>query len=74
MEKGLRQAVPRRMITRFEALADGEPLFTADFRNGTSASPYVAFVACLAKTMTITFLRLEEEGREHRASQRVTVA
>lgn len=77
METGLRQqtgqTVPRRMITRFEAHADGEPLFAAELRNGTSANPYVAFIARFAKTTTVTFLWREEDGREHRASQRVTV-
>jgi sulfur-oxidizing protein SoxZ len=78
METGLRnqtgQAVARRMITHFEAQADGAVLFTADFRNGTSANPYVAFHARLAQTTTITFLWREEDGREHRATQRVTVS
>lgn len=77
METGLRhqtgQTVARRMITRFEAQADGEPLFTADLRNGTSANPYIGFFARLVRTTTITFLWREEDGREYRATQRVTV-
>jgi hypothetical protein len=77
METGLRQhagqLVSRRMIVRFEVFADGEPLFAADLRNGTSANPYVTFFARLDQTATLTFLWREEDGRAHRATQRVTV-
>ncbi|MCZ8314303.1 thiosulfate oxidation carrier complex protein SoxZ [Phreatobacter sp.] len=78
METGLRQqggqTVPRKMIVRFEALADGELLFAADFRNGTSANPYLAFIARFEKTTALTFVWREEDGREYRATQRISVS
>lgn len=78
METGLRaqggQTIARRMIVRFEASIDGEPLFAADLRNGTSANPYIAFFARLERTATLAFVWREEDGREHRASQRVTIS
>jgi sulfur-oxidizing protein SoxZ len=82
METGLRtqggqsagQTVARRMIVRFEVSVDGEPLLTADLRNGTSANPYLAFFVRLDRTATLTFVWREEDGREHRATQRVTVS
>ncbi len=77
METGLRaqggQTVARRMIVRFEASADGETLIAADLRNGTSANPYLAFFVRLDRTATLTFVWREQDGREHRAAQRVTV-
>lgn len=61
------------MITRCEAQADGDLLFATEFRNGTSASPYIGFIARLERTKAITFLWREEDGREYRATRQVTV-
>jgi sulfur-oxidizing protein SoxZ len=77
METGLRQqggqSMARRMITRFEASVDDELLLAADLRNGTSANPYLAFFARLDRSATLSFVWREEDGREHRATHRVTV-
>jgi sulfur-oxidizing protein SoxZ len=77
METGLRhqgaQSIARRMIARFEVLAEAEPLFSADLRNGTAANPYLAFFARFDRTTTLTFIWREEDGREHRASQTLRV-
>jgi sulfur-oxidizing protein SoxZ len=77
METGLRhqgtQSIARRMITRFEVSADGQEIFAADLRNGTSANPYHIFFARFERSTTLSFLWREEDGREHRASQALRV-
>ena len=77
METGLRQqggqTVRRRMITRFEAAAEGETIVSADFRNGTSANPFLVFTARFERDTVVTFTWTQEDGAVFTASQRIAV-
>ena len=52
---------------------NGETLFVAEMRNGTSANPYHVFFARVTRTSDFTFVWSDEQGRSVTASARVTV-
>lgn len=77
METGLRheggRLAPRDMLHRLLVRMNGETLFVAEMRNGTSANPYHVFFARVTKTSDFTFVWSDEKGRSVTASARVTV-
>lgn len=77
METGLRheggRPAPRDMLHRLLARMNGETLFVAEMRNGTSANPYHVFFARVTQTSEFTFVWSDEQGRSVTASARVTV-
>jgi sulfur-oxidizing protein SoxZ len=77
METGLRtdaagHAVQRGMLSRFAVRMDGEQVFAADLRNGTSANPYHVFYARIERTSDFEFVWTDEAGRTARATARVS--
>ncbi len=79
METGLRrdgagQAIARDILARFVARANGETVFAADFRNGTSANPYLVFFVRVERTTEFEFLWTHETGGIFRATGRIDVS
>lgn len=79
METGLRRGengerVPRDMLARFVARADGVPVFTAEFRNATSANPYLVFGLRVERSTDLAFEWTHEDGRATRTAARIEVA
>jgi sulfur-oxidizing protein SoxZ len=76
METGLRadpaaQPVPRLMLSRLAVRMNGEQVFAADLRNGTSANPYHVFFVRIERTSDFEFVWTDEAGRTARATARV---
>lgn len=68
METGLRrtpdgQPIARDMLTRFQADANGANFFQVDFRNATSANPYLVFCARVTVPTEFRFTWTHEDGR-----------
>jgi sulfur-oxidizing protein SoxZ len=77
MDTGLRtdaagQAVPRGMLSRLVVRMNGEQVFAADLRNGTSANPYHVFFARIERSSDFEFVWTDEAGRTARAAARVS--
>jgi sulfur-oxidizing protein SoxZ len=78
METGLRktpdgQPIPRDILARFQAQANGETFLELDFRNATSANPYLVFHARIAGPSDFNFVWTHEDGRSVSAAARVDV-
>lgn len=78
METGLRQdgrgrTLPRDMMRRFEARADGELVFAADLANGTAANPALTFHLRVERTTRLEFAWIPEAGQPIRAEATVRV-
>jgi sulfur-oxidizing protein SoxZ len=79
METGLRKdadgrIIPRDSLARFLAQANGETIFAADFRNATSANPYLVFFARVNRPTEFEFIWTHEDGRNVRTVARVSVS
>jgi sulfur-oxidizing protein SoxZ len=78
METGIRQdgsrAPPRDMLNRFLVRMNGETVFAADLRNGTSANPYHVFYVRIDRAAEFEFVWTDERGRSARATARVALA
>ncbi len=77
METGLRseagRTVPRDMLTRLTIRVNGEVAADAALRNGTAANPFHVFFLKLDRSADLDFTWTDEQGREARATHRVTV-
>jgi sulfur-oxidizing protein SoxZ len=78
METGLRRDAsgrtpPRDMLRRFEARADGEVVFAADFANGTAANPAITFRVRVERTTRFEFSWHDEAGGAIRTEATVRV-
>ncbi|MCG6203449.1 thiosulfate oxidation carrier complex protein SoxZ [Rhodopseudomonas sp. HC1] len=78
METGLRrtpdgQPIPRDILARFEAQANGETFLHIDFRNATSANPDLVFHARVAAATDFKFVWTHEDGRSISTSVHVAV-
>ncbi len=67
METGLRrdgagQAIARDILARLLVRANGDIVFAADLRNGTSANPYHVFFVRVERTTEFEFLWTHETG------------
>jgi sulfur-oxidizing protein SoxZ len=79
METGLRkgtdgQPVPRDILASFVALANGVEVFSATFRNATSAHPYLVFFARIEGPTEFEFVWTHEDGRTARGTASVVIA
>ncbi len=77
METGLRHeggsVRHRNLLHRLLVRMNGETLFVADLRNGTSANPYHVFFARITRTSDFEFIWQDERGGTASATARVTV-
>jgi sulfur-oxidizing protein SoxZ len=77
METGLRQdgsrAPPRDLLERLQVQVNGAPALDVSLRNGTAANPFHVFFLRLARTSEISFTWTDGQGRQARASHRVSV-
>ena len=77
-ETGIRHdgttAPDRDMLTRLIARRDGETIFSAELRNGTSANPYHVFFVRMERTADFAFTWSDTKGRTVTATARVVVA
>ena len=76
METGLRktpdgQPIARDLLASFRAEANGAPVLNVDFRNATSANPYLVFYARIAEPTEFRFVWTHEDGRSIDAVTRV---
>lgn len=62
MITGVSSPAPRDMLAQFVVRMNGETIFTFDYRNGTSANPYVVFFARIAETSAFEFVWTHEDG------------
>ncbi|ALK09833.1 thiosulfate oxidation carrier complex protein SoxZ [Blastochloris viridis] len=78
METGLRKdadgkLVPRDILAGFVARANGAEVFSAVFRNATSAHPYLVFYARVTASTEFEFVWTHEDGRTARTAASVTI-
>jgi len=77
METGLRHgstpAPKRDMLNRLVVRMNGEVLFVAEMRNGTSANPYHVFFARIERRSEFSFIWSDEQGRSVTATAVVAV-
>lgn len=78
METGLRKTPDGRTIDRdilasFRAEANGTPVLNVDFRNATSANPYLVFHARISGPTDFKFVWTHEDGRSIDTAARVDV-
>ena len=67
METGLRKdkkgkVIPRMIINKFTCALDGNKLFSADWEAGISANPYMSFFIKAAKSGTLEFTWVDDDG------------
>ena len=78
MESGQRKdasgnAIPRRIIKRFEASYNGQPVFAADWHPSISANPYQSFFLKPAASGELVMVWTDDNGSTYRATSRITV-
>ena len=78
METGLRKTpdglpIVRDILASFRAEANGAPVLHVDFRNATSANPYLVFHARISGPTDFRFVWTHENGRSIDAVARVEV-
>ena len=79
MESGRRKhpetgaLVPRFLIKRMECRYNGTLVFFADWFNGMSANPYVAFKLRAAESATIEVTWIEDDGTVTTAAREIEV-
>jgi sulfur-oxidizing protein SoxZ len=78
METGLRkgadgQLVSRDILAGFVARANGGEVFSATFRNATSAHPYLVFYVRIEGPTEFEFVWTHEDGRTARATASVAI-
>jgi sulfur-oxidizing protein SoxZ len=78
METGYRKdadgrLIPRDILTLFLARANGATVFAADFRNATSANPYLVFHTRIEGPTEFEFVWTHEDGRSVKTVARIAV-
>ena len=78
METGFRRdalgsRIPRNILTEFECLLDGEPVFRAHFHAAVAANPYLAFHLRAQRSGTLLFRWVDQQGQETVATRELEV-
>jgi thiosulfate oxidation carrier complex protein SoxZ len=78
METGFRRdsvgrPVAQDIINRFECSVDGEAVFSATLHPSISANPFLAFSVRLARSGTMLFRWVDDQGAEGRESVPIAV-
>ena len=74
MITGVSSPAPRDMLAKFVARMNGEVVFSFDFKNGTSANPYVVFFVRLEETSAFDFVWTHENGTEFTSTGEIRVS
>jgi sulfur-oxidizing protein SoxZ len=79
MESGQRRdpqgnVIPRRIINKFTCELDGETIFGADLEPAVSANPYFQFKIKPAKSGTLKFTWIDDDGTRIEATEQIKVA
>jgi sulfur-oxidizing protein SoxZ len=74
MITGVSSPAPRDMLATFVARMNGEVVFSFDFKNGTSANPYVVFFVRLEETSAFDFVWTHENGTEFTSTGEIRVS
>lgn len=78
MESGQRKGkdgkiIPRKIINKFEASFNGQPVFSTDIDPAVSANPYLEFTAKITEAGTFTFKWTDDDGTVYEASKDIAL-
>lgn len=79
METGLRKdkktgkPIPRKIINRFTAKFNGEPVFSMDMEPAVSANPYIKFNMKAEKSGEFEFTWVDDDGKNYTAKKKLAV-
>lgn len=78
MESGQRKdgdgnVIPRKIINKFTAEFNGQPVVTADIYPAISANPYMEFSAKVNESGTFKFTWVDDDGSVYTSSSDITV-
>lgn len=79
MESGQRkdkagEPIPRKIINRFSAAFNGQPVVAVDLEPAVSANPYFQFEMVVPETGTLAFEWVDDDGSVYTAEKTITVA
>lgn len=79
MESGFRRdkdgaVIPRRIINRFTAAFNGEPVFSMDLGPSVAANPYIEFHARVSESGVFTFTWVDDDGEIYATEAPIEVA
>ena len=78
METGLRKdkdgnLIPRRIINKFTAEFNGEPVFSTDMHTGISVNPFFEFTAKVNESGTFKFTWVDDNGDVYSTESEISV-
>lgn len=79
MESGQRKdrktgkLIPRKIINKFTAEFNGQPVFTADILPAVSANPYMEFNVKVPESGTFKFTWVDDDGSTYSTEKKITV-
>ncbi|AEV35877.1 Sulfur oxidation Z protein [Pseudovibrio sp. FO-BEG1] len=80
MESGQRkdkktgEAIPRKIINKFAATFNGEPVFMANIEPSVSANPYIEFQMRVPESGSVRFEWTDDDGSVYDLEKKITVA
>ncbi|GHB23181.1 thiosulfate oxidation carrier complex protein SoxZ [Pseudovibrio japonicus] len=80
MESGQRkdsktgEAIPRKIINKFAASFNGEPVFMANMEPSVSANPYIEFQMRVPETGVVRFEWTDDDGSVYDLEKTITAA
>ncbi|WP_075996147.1 thiosulfate oxidation carrier complex protein SoxZ [Salaquimonas pukyongi] len=79
MESGQRKdkegnLIPRKIINKFTAEFNGQPVFSADMHGAVSANPYMEFTAKVQESGTFKFAWVDDDGSVYEADANIEVS
>ena len=79
MESGQRKdsagkPIPRNIVNTMSVTYNGKPVMQAKLEPAISANPYVSFFLRVEESGTLAFTWKDDDGAEHKAQHKITVA
>lgn len=79
MESGQRKdkegkIIPRKIINKFEATFNGQPVFSADVHAGVSSNPYLEFTAKVNESGKFGFAWTDDDGSVYTEEKEIVVS
>jgi sulfur-oxidizing protein SoxZ len=79
MESGQRKdkegnPIPRKIVNKFVAKFNGEPVFSMDLEPAIAANPYIEFALKMSESGTIGFEWTDDDGSIYDIEKNITVA